>query len=493
MRHDERFAMSSVVSRWFGSLLWPWSVDRFALLVMFFLFASNCNPVWSQAVNASADPQWNYRYEVFQLLLQQSGLRVEKNIARAIANPRTSVIVTMGNLDRSRVVEWTDLRNFVDRGGKLMIAADGHFYSPGFGTINPGPVTTKTQELKFQGFDDCIRIQSFSNIHPITRELTEVITNRSGWVDSQSKRLTWEDLILLPDSRVNSRPQPGSRITALPSDNKPILSIGYSQRSDDGFVIMVADPSIFSNGMLWYANNGDLVAAIANELAAENRTNLVMIVDSQIQSQVMLPSLPSLPNQPEPAPELPLPKETPSPQLNSLLQVANAALKEVADPARINDQLRDRPRNVSLEDYSRWIWTGAAAIAIAILLWQLLNRSPWFAPFATNRKMTTARNLLNSSRPIDLQNKMASETLAREFSRQWTGRSTESDWRVCLDQLKHSNEDRLTPQERTTIESMLAVAIFGGKSTMDDADLERQCSEMQILLQRFRSVAMIVA
>jgi hypothetical protein len=460
---------------------------QFALLLFVGL---NGGIAWCQAPSNAMDPQWNFRYDVFQLLLQQSGLRVEKNAAKAIANPRTSVIVTIGNVDRSRVAEWTDLRNFVDRGGKLMIAADGHFYSPGFGTINPGPVTTKIPEQRFQGFEDCIRIRSFSTVHPITRGLTEVETNRTGWIDAQSKRLTWEDLLLLPDGRDNRRLQPGGRITAKPSDGKPILSIGYSQRNDDGFVVLAADPSIFSNGMLWYANNGELAAAIAYELASENRTTLVMIVDSQIQSQVILPSLPKKEG---PSPEPLLPRESPPPQINSLLQVANAALKEVADPVSINEQLRDRPRSATEEDYSRWIWTAAAAIVIGFVLWQLLNRSTWFAPYRASRQMKTARDLLSASRPVDLQNKIASETLAREFSRLWTGQNTDSDWRLCLDQLKHSNDNRLTAKDRTAVESIMAIAIFGGKATMGDAELERLCGTMQDLLSRFRPTATYAA
>lgn len=464
-----------------------WRLLPFAMLLFVEL---NGGIAWCQAPsNAPSnamDLQWNFRYDVFQLLLQQSGLRVEKNVAKAIANPRTSVIVTMGNVDRSRVVEWTDLRNFVDRGGKLMIAADGHFYSPGFGTINQGPVTAKNPEQKFQGFEDCIRIQSFSGVHPVTRGLTEVVTNRTGWIDAQSKRLTWEDLLLLPDGRENRRSQPGSRLTAKPSDGKPLLSIGYSQRSDDGFVVLVADPSIFSNGMLWYANNGELATAIVQELASENRSTLVMIVDSKIQSQVILPTLPK---QEEATQELPLPTASPTPQITSLLQVANAALKEVADPVQINEQLRDRPRNTAVEDYSRWIWTGAAALVISFVLWQLLNRSTWFATYNTSRQMRTARDLLSASRPVDLQNKIASETLAREFSRLWTGQDADSDWRVCLDQLKHSNNDRLTAKDRTAVESIMAIAIFGGKATMGDTELERLCGTMQDLLSRFRPTA----
>lgn len=249
---------------------------------------------------------------------------------------------------------------------------------------------------------------------------------------------------------------------------------------------MVADPSIFSNGMLWYANNGELATAIVQELASENRSTLVMIVDSKIQSQVILPTLPK---QEEATQELPLPTASPTPQITSLLQVANAALKEVADPVQINEQLRDRPRNTAVEDYSRWIWTGAAALVISFVLWQLLNRSTWFATYNTSRQMRTARDLLSASRPVDLQNKIASETLAREFSRLWTGQDADSDWRVCLDQLKHSNNDRLTAKDRTAVESIMAIAIFGGKATMGDTELERLCGTMQDLLSRFRPTA----
>lgn len=486
--------MSSRASRCLGQR-WSNALRSLISFALLLLVGLNGGLAWCQAPgnelpSNAQDPQWNFRYDVFQLLLQQSGLRVEKSIAKAIANPRTSVIVTMGNVDRSRVAEWTDLRNFVDRGGKLLIAADGHFYSPGFGTINQGPVTTKNPEQKFQGFEDCIRIRSFSRIHPVSRGLTEIVTNRTGWIDAQSKRLTWEDLLLLPDDRENRRPQPGRRMTAKPSDGKPLLSIGYSQRSDDGFVVLVADPSVFSNGMLWYANNGELATAIATELASENRTTLVMIVDSVIQSQVILPPLPK---QEEATPEIPLPTASPTPQINSLLQVANAALKEVADPVQINDKLRDRPRNATVESYSRWIWTAASAVVIGFVLWQLLNRSTWFAPYKASRQMKTARDLLTASRPVDLQNKIASETLAREFSRLWTGRSTDSEWRNCLDQLKHTNEDRLSAKDRSAVESIMAIAIFGGKATIADAELERLCGTMQNLLQRFRSGASINA
>lgn len=461
----------------------------YAWIIVTVLMIANGTLVWSQSTGESQDPRWNLRYEVFQLLLQQTSLRVERSIVKALHNPGDSVIVMMGNVDQFQDASWTDLRVYVDRGGKLLIAADGHFYSTGFGRIIPGPARTNVPELQFQGFEDCIRIQSLAKDHPLTEGLSEVVTNRSGWIDSQDKRLTWEDMLILPDSSNRKPLRSRARISPSPSDNKPIFTIGYSQRNDDGLVMLVADPSIFSNGMLWHADNGEFVVNVVNELASENRKTLWMVIDSQVQSQV---NLPSSSKQDESSSTPPSVDGGSSPPLNSLLQVANAALKEVADPVQINDKLRDRPRNATVENYSRWVWTAAAAIVIGFVLWQLLNRSTWFAPYRASRQMKTARDLLSASRPVDLQNKIASETLAREFSRLWTGRNTDSDWRLCLDQLKHSNDNRLTAKDRTAVESIMAIAIFGGKATTGDAELERLCVTMQDLLSRFRPTATLL-
>jgi hypothetical protein len=100
--------------------------------------------------------------------------------------------------------------------------------------------------------------------------------------------------------------------------------------------------------------------------------------------------------------------------------------------------------------------------------------------------------MLRNGYPGDVKNRIASEVLAREFSRQWTGVSTVSGWRQWLDDLRHVDRDELPVQDRTALESLLAIAVFGGKTPMPDQELSKLSQQICELLQRYRQNVTLV-
>jgi hypothetical protein len=448
----------------------------FVFLFLFGMVIGGGNGTFAQVVDTS-DENWVFRHDIFQAFLQRDGLVPVSTISPALKSPEDSTIVLIGDVRRETVETWIKLKEFVDSGGRVLIAPDNFHSTVYFGETQPGPAKARLEESKFSGFDDCVRVTRFRNSHPLVADLNELVTNRSGAIRRTGITGDWVQLAFLPDD-------------CYPSDfsGKSILGIG--ETDTNGAIVLLADPSILSNGMFSFADNGEFANRLATFLAAGSRSNLFMAVDGQ---PVRLMKGIAGPNSKQNSTGLDDQEPTnPEPQFQTLLEVANSALQELVDPDQINSQLKNNPRNISKKQYVVLV---ISAITIMLLLWiasRLLSRSNRWIKYRRSVGTVTAEAMLRNGYPGDVKNRIASEVLAREFSRQWTGLSTVSGWRQWLDDLRHLDRDNLPNQDRVALESLLAIAVFGGKTPMPDQELTKLSQQICDLLQRYRQNVTLV-
>ncbi|XZE46624.1 DUF4350 domain-containing protein [Pirellulaceae bacterium SH467] len=468
-----------------GPFLQRWFF-AFGIIVLATFFAAffTGSHAWGQATPSidTNDPAWSFRYELLQILLQQKGLEVEPKLSNTLAHPTSHSLLIVGDTSSLTDRFWESCDSYVASGGRLLIAVDSLRNSQ-LAQVERGPALTENPADRLRGFGDCILLRNLAVRHPLTESLTSIATNRTGWIVRRSDRYRWQNLMTLPD---NIRPKTAER--------KPVGIVGTleskltSERFDapesiltTSDIVILSDPSILSNGMLWYEDNGAFAAKLADWLAEDNRSAFTMMVSQETQEEFPIEAL--LP--PEP-PDETVPPTPPMPRMETLLAVANRALAESAQTDRINRRLRDQPRGYSPERYTRWVWQALGWLLAAGILWMLLRRAPLFRPIPHTKPPRTARQLLLQSQPLDLQNKIAAESLAREFSRVWSGSETLAEWRRCLEEIKDLPHESLSHEDRIHIESILATAVFGGRTTTSDGDLENLAFWIRDLLKRHR-------
>jgi hypothetical protein len=429
------------------------------------------------AQTSSSEEDWNYGFELFQYLLQQENLEPTSSIRSALSAPQSSVIVLIGEFSAAQVASRTDLADFVKQGGMLMLSPDKDFDSAQLGKTKAGPVQSTNNSIMYMNYEDCLQITDFAT-HPLTRDLNLIITNRSGWVADKGLHGTWTSLMYLPD-----------KCSPHDASGKSIATVSVFQSAKksgvDGGVFLLADPSIVSNGMIWFGDNGMFAHRIAKYLANPGRHQLCMYVDAKPMQKIQLKS--------ESDKNPPSAEETkvtpPQPKLETLLDVANAAISELANADRINEQLKNQPRRFQRDKYAWTIWIALASASVGLIALLLLKRSARMTRYHRSQTIVTGQSLLRQTFPMDVSNRIASELLAREFCRIWSGRQTESEWRQCLDELKQSNRDKLSAKDRTLVESILAIAVFGGRNGMSDGELQEFSRRINDLVLRFRTAS----
>ncbi len=423
------------------------------------------------------DPDWHFRYELFQSLLEKRGLKASTVLNEAAAQPEESVVVLLGDLQKISHVTWGNLRGFFLRGGNLLIATDRTPIALGMeildiGTVNAGPLLSSTQEDHYEGFSDCLRVRNLDSSHPITKGLSEIVTNRSGWLSrrtpSRSDLSQWQVIASLPEDSQPSTKLSGRNL-ARP---KPLIAVFRDATPRSGTALLVADASLFTNGMLWHADNGLLSIRIADALCNRNRNRLVYVVDG-----VALPGYQTVVDHKSKSEQGT--SKTPSqvaanqPTSESLLRFANLAIQRVAESNIVNEALRNQPRNLSPASYFRLIWGVLAALLISLLVLLWMRRRSVLLPFLGPRRMRSWHELqTNAIHSLD-QNSFAAECLARDFCRKWIGKDFVPDWQRYLQDLDlESRPVAMSKQDRVTVRTIVELAVYGKKSMFSDEQLQ---------------------
>lgn len=443
-----------------------------ALVILLFARAES----QAQAFDTN-DENWVYGHDIFQAFLQRDGLRPTDTIADALNAPRESTIVLMGDVQRSRIQTWITLKDFVESGGRLLIAPDNFHSSVYFGTVQPGPAIATEPASMFSGYEDCIRVSRFRLNHPLVTGLKELITNRTGAITSTGITGDWRQLAFLPDD-------------CQPSLYSGKAILGIAETETDGAIVLLADPSVVSNGMFSFADNGEFTNRLAKFLSEGDRRLLYFAMDNRPLKAIPGIGIPRSPRRDSDQSigddTLPTP---PDPQFQTLLEVANSALQELTTPQAINSQLKDQPRYFNKRQYAAAV---IACLTILLLVWlvsRLLSRTTSWIALRRPQSIATVETMLLDGHPKDVRNRIASETLAREFCRSWTGGAKVTEWRQWLDDLRHLDRDSLPSRDRVTLESILAIAVFGGKTPMPDDELSKLAQQICDMLQRYRQTA----
>ena len=385
------------------------------LLSILMLSASSASAI-AQNMDAADDPDWHFRFELFQMLLEQNGLQTSSEINAIINAPGRSVIVLLVNLHG--IAAPRILERLCEEGGTVLLACDSNYSGGRLAEFQPGPVKTLRTEDRYQDHDDCIEITNLDSKHPLMEGVNRLVVNRSGWLAKPRWFLpTWDVIARLPRNC-----SPGGAST------EPLIVEVKISETATGRMFLTSDQSLFTNGMLWHGDNSIFAINMSQLLCTDNKSKLLFVADgSTLQSYQQSPALD--PNA-QSSPNLPLPEQMPRPEggFESMLRFANAVLKNVETSNVANEFLANRPRNVAPPYYKRYVMFALAMLALLIVLWRLLSAGNPFRAAMPHREMKTAHDL-TADRKIEANEfGMAASMLARDLCREVTGSDDSAAW-----------------------------------------------------------------
>ncbi len=301
---------------------------------------------------------WQFRYDLFKMSLEKSGLAVTREIETIKAAPRQSVIVHLGGVPSQSVSRF--FSSFIQQGGAVLIATD-QGVATALGRVRGRFALTGMADMAYQGQSDCVRVSLADLPHdsPLTQNTNELVFNRASCIDQLDYRnFSWK-----PELRWPSHVQ---------RDFSGQIIVASTESHRGGRAILCADHSIFTNGMLWHADNAMFVLNVANWLAESNRDTLLFSVDATPQAsyeEALKEMLASAP-----LPDINL-NETPELEIEQMLRVANTVVANAEDANLANAYLEDRPRRLSDRHYLRSILFAIAAAVGCMAVYQLTQRS----------------------------------------------------------------------------------------------------------------------
>lgn len=378
---------------------------------------------------------WHFRFDLFQMLLEQQGLKIGDRLETAIDQPDRSVLVLVATGETAPPYAgstWQKLATFVEQGGRLVLASDRSMLVPSFGTFRRGPATTEVSGDQYQGFHDCLLIRPTASGRETLAGVSRLATNRSGWF--MPNTYDWSVLAALPDD-------------CLPFDaqGKPLMAMRQSSRGD-GFVLALSDPSMLTNGMLWHADNALNAIRISELLSGSDREHLLFLVDEHQQASYREQLQPDVdPNS----------AEAPTPDSADALQLANAILREVDAANLLNETLREQPRGIRPGTYFRGILNAVALLFVLGTMWVLwrASRSSQFV-FPLPHAMRPHYVAEHDGAGSDFRT--AAGFLAREFCLDQSGSRHSSDWQQLQRQMKSA-----VPEDQASLRRVIDIACRG--------------------------------
>lgn len=404
----------------------------------------------AQDLPSADDPSaWQLQYDLFQMLLEEKGLKVLDNFDSALNQPRKSVVVLMGSIPRQLSSnDWQRIYRFIEQGGALLVTSDQNYSSPLIGQFWAGPVKNRTPEHQYQGFEDCVLVETTDTGKSQMPGVNTLVTNRSGWFDREEiNEIIWDPLAILPGD-----------CEPYQAQGKPLLIRGEINRR--GLVIVSSDASLFSNGMMWHQDNAVASIRIAEMLCEGGRQQLAFVKDSQFLSSYRDRIAAK-------APDLPTP-ELPEPTLDKFLRLSNAVLKDVAESNVMNEALREQPRHWSPNTYFLLLLNLAVATFLILLARQFWRNGTLPNRFLGRDPMKTAYQMRceTGGRRGDYRN--AAGYLAREFCWEVTGSRRSSDWQAA-----QQGFTKLSKQSRRQLGDIIDIASRGRQIRMNRDEFEQ--------------------
>lgn len=372
---------------------------------------------------------WDTRFELFQMLLENQGMEPVSEKSVAYIEPSRTAVVFAGRVPRN----WSgyEITRFMQRGGAVLVATDGPLYLRGICEIRTGvgPVAARYLTDRYQEFPDCIRVKEFAADDLVASGLSEIIVNGAGWITSVNGGSgNWQFTARLPENCEPSRASRGAVIATL-----------TRRRMEQPSLVVAADSSLFTNGMLWHAENSVLAINISKVLKGTNRNRVLFVINGRPVgsyreriAELLKPPTPPLND-----------TSLPEPDLATMLRFANTLAAQVEDSNLLNELAADRPRSVSVARYRRWLWAAAAVAALGFILWRLTQ--PATAPQTRalpNRKQKMEASLAAERTMQSGKLHGAAQMLACGFCRELTESDNPAEWSRRIS--PHSSSNRLT-------------------------------------------------
>ncbi len=381
---------------------------------------------------AASDSNWHFRYDLFQMLIEERGLRAVSELNVVLAAPSTSVIVMVGDPPSQLTnSDWQRMIDFVRGGGALLIATDQQFSIPGFGQFQSGPVTVSDRQLQYQGFADCLQLPVALAGRASLPRVGQIVSNRSGWFEPNPVSwLNWKSLVDLPQACSPSAAR-----------GKPLCALGSVAGQAAGVALVCADASLLSNGMLWHGDNAIAAIGMGEILCGEGKKTQVLFMADRRAMESYRSNADLSDSGAEPLPA----RQLPEPELDKALRLSNAILREVARTNVLNEALARQPRYLASHEYFR---VALIACGLFLLVWllRLLVRRPTRPELAVNtREMQAAFEIRGPLHSPTGDFRNAAGYLAREFCYELTGSTQSHDWQQFL--LEHVS---VGPQRRVS-------------------------------------------
>lgn len=453
---------------------------RLVLLIVSILFAGTTDAFAQSRQNSSSvstsDSEWHFRYELFQMLLEERGLAVEQSLERALTTPLESVVVLLGTLNPQQV-DAEKLISFVSNGGHVLLAADRASRLGTTASFIAGPITSNDPSTQYQELTDCLRVADVDASNKVMQGVHEIIVNRSGWLSLPTSTLmNWQVVATVPQT---CRP--------IRSRSKPLIAVSQISRPDAGFLMIAADPTLFTNSMMWHGDNAVLAIRASEELCRREKKRLAFVVDgrplpSYRQSPILQES-----GQPEPSPPAaqsppPVPAAPPDLTWEQQLQILNSVIQHVEESNIHNEAVINHPRHPHQQRYPRVILL-ILAVATSIWLLSLLRKPAGDRPGQpTPLVMKSAKRMVSDTTSSARDYASIVQTLTRELCRELTGSSVPQDWQQSLSD--PTMLPTLTQSQRRMLEEIVKLAVDRDMAPISASRL-RQIGTM---IQHIRSI-----
>ena len=434
------------------------------MLLMLFALIAGPTSIAQQPTQAASN-EWHFRYELFQMLLEQNGLKPSTSANDVLSDPQHSVLVMVGQL--AGTIHPRILESFCERGGAVLLASDLRYSAGRICEFGQGAATGIRSQNWYQSYPDCLEITDLNKDHPLMTGVNSIVVNRSGWLDNPRRFAKEPDVA----ARLPSQCKPAW------ARRKPVVATLTLSQRDSGPMILAGDQSLFTNGMLWHGDNAILAINISRMLCEGQRSRLLFVADGTVIGSYE--DSPLLKNPPAPASLPELPENMPEPELETMLRVANSVIRNVEQSNVMNEVLANRPRNARAPYYWRIMLFVLAIVALAFVIWRI--SATGFTPQQPmpNRAMKTAQDLSSGGRIKSAEFGYAASLLARELCRELTGLEDPTDWRRVLS--ANAATGTLIAQEMST-QNQLSVVL----------DLAVNTRTVHISRRRFESIGQTI-
>jgi hypothetical protein len=425
----------------------------------------------AQPITSPDDPLWQFQHDLFQMLLEEQGLKTQGSLEDVFAAPLNSVLVVVGKMRSVEPEQQDRFAEFVLAGGRLLIASDRAAYFRGIGQIQGSKISALYDNDRYMGFADCLSRAPARGVDELAA-IDTIVTNRCTWLIPNDSLFRWTTWLQAPELCEPAR-----------ASGKPILASGQPTSKElAGRIIIAGDGSLFSNGMLWHGSNASLATVVSEELCnGGGRERLVFISDG-----IPLASIATRANNGVP-PVPPAEAELPEPSWQRALRLANAVVSEVQDSNIANETLKQRPRHLPSRRYFQNLIYYSPILLVLALIWVAIRSGVFKNAFLQPRRMLAAYQLRDSTDVSSTDYRSAAGLLAREFCFELTGSQQSRDWQNYWVRIEGDEKTFHDPGDRKRLSAVIDAAGRGFARSLTRAEFEDFGSMIEGLRSRLQN------